>query len=167
MDGEFAPIRPHPATSTGCLNPNPRHGTRRCVEHPANTPSPAHPYLLLHSLSQLPPTTHSDTAPPALPCHTSISCSSGLAPDHSSHDQGGYNHQSHCPFNAFAIAYISSVPQEDGCALSSNHQYLDISHMQVDSSHCRIFSLPSLLHHCVGTSQRTRTECDPIVSVIH
>ena len=23
-------------------------------------------------------------------------------------------------YNAFAIAYISSVPQEDGCALSSN-----------------------------------------------
>ena len=79
-------FRPHPATSHRVFRTsNPRHGTkRRCVEHPANTPSPAPHSLLLHTLflNCLPQPIQIRC--PQRPVIQSISCSSGLAPYHSS-----------------------------------------------------------------------------------
>ncbi len=99
MDGEFAAgFVPDPATSHRVFRTSKSQtwNKRRCVEHPANTPSPAHPYLLLHTLFPNCLPQPIQIRCPQRPVIQSISCSSGLAPRSFFHDQGGYSRQSHC-----------------------------------------------------------------------
>ncbi len=163
-------FRPHPATSHRVFRTSKSQtwNKRRCVEHPANTPSPAPLSPTSYSLSQLPPTTHSDMLPQR-PVIQSISCSSGLAPYHSSMIRADI------AVKAIVIQcfcdriHIQCSTGGRMCTFfKSIIQYLDISHMhKVDSSHCRIFCCHLCYIVVSGASKRTRTECDPIVSVIH
>lgn len=164
-------FRPHPATSHRVFRTSKSQtwNKRRCVEHPANTPSPAPHSLLLHTLflNCLPQPIQ--ICCPQRPVIQSISCSSGLAPYHSSMIRADI------AVKAIVIQcfcdriHIQCSTGGRMCTFfKSIIQYLDISHMhKVDSSHCRIFCCHLCYIVVSGASKRTRTECDPIVSVIH